>query len=165
MTSSKMNLSSPLGIAFVALSLCISIGSVNLSASPSVSNVSTQSVEATMEIEITYDLAHVGDLLCTISAEASIDGFTWNALENVSGDVGAGIAPGVGKVILWNAGQEWFEDLFPEVSIRVLANDDNEVPVANAGADIEVTDTDDDGSEVVTLDGGDSTDSDGTVAS
>jgi hypothetical protein len=42
---------------------------------------------------------------------------------------------------------------------------DNDAPIADAGADQSVTDTDDDGAESITLDGSNSTDTDGSIVS
>ena len=88
----------------------------------SVSGVQAQLRDGTQVVDITYDLQYSQDISCSISVQATLDGFTWHDVKAVSGDVGDAVAPGSGLQIVWDAGSEWQADLYPNVRIRVLAN-------------------------------------------
>jgi formylglycine-generating enzyme required for sulfatase activity len=90
-----------------------------------VSNVQAQQRQFTATWDVTYDLESVGDIAVTVSLFLSTDsGATYpNLCATVSGDIGAGVLPGTGKHIVWNAGVG-----FPGLSsatcrLRVTADD------------------------------------------
>ena len=90
-----------------------------------VSNVQAQQRQFTATWDVTYDLETVGDIAVTVSLSLSTDsGASYpNLCAAVSGDVGAGVLPGIGKHIVWNAGAD-----FPGLSsatcrLRVTADD------------------------------------------
>jgi formylglycine-generating enzyme required for sulfatase activity len=96
-----------------------------------VSNVQAQQRQFTATWDVTYDLETVGDITVTVSMALSTDsGASYpNVCATVSGDVGAGVLPGTGKHIGWNASAD-----FPGLSsstcrLRVTADDgQSEVP-------------------------------------
>ncbi|MBK8164331.1 MAG: formylglycine-generating enzyme family protein [bacterium] len=96
-----------------------------------VSNVQAQQRPFTATWDVTYDLETVGDMAVTVSLYLSTDsGASYpNLCGTVSGDVGAGVLPGIGKSIVWDAGAD-----FPGLSsatcrLRVTADDgQSEVP-------------------------------------
>ncbi len=72
---------------------------------PVVSNVTaSQRPDASKLVDVYYNLADADGDACFISVVGSWDGGqTWGVLmPGVSGDVGAGVAPGIGKHIVWN---------------------------------------------------------------
>ncbi|MBK8164326.1 MAG: formylglycine-generating enzyme family protein [bacterium] len=90
-----------------------------------VSNVQAQQRPFTATWDVTYDLETVGDIAVTVSLYLSTDsGASYpNLCGTVSGDVGAGVLPGIGKSIVWDAGAD-----FPGLSsatcrLRVTADD------------------------------------------
>ena len=72
---------------------------------PVVSNVTANQPTACGVVNISYDLADADSDPCTVWLAISEDaGATWNVPAlNLTGDVGAGITPGTGKSIVWNA--------------------------------------------------------------
>jgi len=90
-----------------------------------VSNVQAQQRQFTATWDVTYDLETVGDIAVTVSLYLSTDsGASYpNLCATVSGDFGAGVVPGTGKSIVWDAGAD-----FPGLSsatcrLRVTADD------------------------------------------
>jgi formylglycine-generating enzyme required for sulfatase activity len=71
-----------------------------------VTNVQVQQRQFTATWDVTYDLETVGDIAVTVSLFLSTDGGASypNLCATVSGDIGAGVLPGTGKHIVWNAG-------------------------------------------------------------
>ena len=91
---------------------------------PVVSNVVASQRAGTKLVDITYDLtASTGTV--TISVQLSGDGGVTYTLPAVtlSGAVGAGVAPGTGKRIVWDAGTDWNGQLVQNCQVRVAAND------------------------------------------
>jgi formylglycine-generating enzyme required for sulfatase activity len=90
-----------------------------------VSNVQVQQRQFTATWDVTYDLDTFFDIAVTVSLFLSTDsGASYpNLCATVTGDVGAGVLPGFGKHIVWNAGAD-----FPDLSsatcrLRVTADD------------------------------------------
>ena len=90
-----------------------------------VSNVQAQQRQFTAIWDVTYDLETVGDTAVTVSLALSTDsGVTYPSLcARATGDFGAGVLPGTGKHIVWNAGAD-----FPGLNslicrLRVTAED------------------------------------------
>jgi formylglycine-generating enzyme required for sulfatase activity len=93
-------------------------------AQPTVSNVTASQTAGARTVAISYALAHPQGLACRVTVQASRDnGATWETVASVSGAVGAGIAPGTGKGVTWNAGTDWPAQLFPQVKVRITADD------------------------------------------
>jgi len=88
-------------------------------------NVQAQQRQFTATWDVTYDLESVGDIAVTVSLSLSTDsGATYpNLCATVTGDVGAGVLPGVGKHIVWNAGADFPGLSSPTCRLRVTAND------------------------------------------
>jgi formylglycine-generating enzyme required for sulfatase activity len=76
-------------------------------------------------VDVTYDLETVGDLPVWVSLFLSTDGGATypNLCATVTGDVGAGVLPGTGKHIVWNAGTEFPGFSSPTCRLRVTADD------------------------------------------
>ncbi len=99
----------------------------DLRAAPIVSNVVAEQRPGTGVVDIRYDLDHSEGLASSVSLEASLDGVNWEAVEEAAGDIGKFVRVGTGKAILWNAGAEWSLDVYPQVKIRVVADDAHRV--------------------------------------
>jgi formylglycine-generating enzyme required for sulfatase activity len=109
--------------AFAVFSLATLLPSVAFAA-PVVSNLVAQQRAGTMLVEIGYDLAASFASL-TVTLEISSDaGATWTVpAATVSGDVGASVAPGTGKAMVWDAGADWAGQVSERMRFRVVADD------------------------------------------
>lgn len=115
------------------LAFTLAVATPLVFAGPSVTNVTASQRDGTRLADISYDLEHSEDLESTITVEATTDEVNWSALSSVSGDVGSSIGVGVGKAIVWEGGSEWPAELFPQVKIRVTADDGQGVGPAPEG--------------------------------
>lgn len=102
-------------------------------AAPLIYNVSVaQRTDGSRLVDIGYSLFDANGDLCEVSLVLSADGgntFTYVPdTANLSGDIGQDIAPGVGKAILWNAGEEGIELDGNQYMLRLEA-DDHVVPM------------------------------------
>ena len=91
-----------------------------------VTNVFAAQVEYPSRIvRIHYDLWQSNSLPCTVSMQISSDGgVTWAVpVIDVHGAVGTGIAPGNAKIVQWNAGFDWPDDISESIKVRVIADD------------------------------------------
>jgi len=105
--------------------LLIWSGAVWANSAPVVSNVSAnQRGDDSKLVDIRYDLADADGDLCTVWIVASNDGgATWGVpIVTVWGHIGGGIAPGIKKRVVWDAGGDMagFEGDF---KVRVYADD------------------------------------------
>jgi formylglycine-generating enzyme required for sulfatase activity len=105
-------------------------------AQPVVSGVTASQTAGTRSVAIGYTLAHPQSLACTVTMQASQDnGATWVTVASATGPgaLGAGVTStvaGVAKTITWNAGADWPAQLFPQVKIRITADDGQSVAPA-----------------------------------
>jgi sulfatase modifying factor 1 len=93
---------------------------------PVVGNVTvSQRTDRSRMVDMRYDLADADGDLCTVSLAVSSDGgSTWAvAASSLSGDIGAGIAPGDGKLITWDCGKDLPGVYGVNYRIKVIAND------------------------------------------
>ena len=103
-------------------------------ATPVIANVQVSQRAGTKLVDVYYNLTDADGLAQTVWINVSGDGgVTWTIpASTLSGDVGSGIAPGTGKHIVWNAGQDWNGQLVPNCKVRVFANDGT-TPIPPAG--------------------------------
>jgi len=91
---------------------------------PVVSNVRAAQRAGTGLVDIYYDLASASNAPTVSVAVSTNSGAVFNALAaSLSGDLGSGVAPGTGKHVVWNAGAELTALYFPNVKVRVTADD------------------------------------------
>ncbi len=93
---------------------------------PAVSNVTaSQRTDGSKLVDIRYDLADEDGDACTVTVQASNDGgTTWTVpITAASGAVGAGITPGVNKLIVWNSATDLPEAFGSAYKVRVCADD------------------------------------------
>jgi formylglycine-generating enzyme required for sulfatase activity len=105
-------------------------GCVTFAAPPVVSNVTASQRAGTKLVDITYNVSDSDGDLQTIGVEVSGDGgltYTIPATA-LSGHVGAGIAPGSGRSIVWNAGVDWNGQYVPTAKVRITAFDGTTPP-------------------------------------
>ena len=83
-----------------------------VAAPPDVSNVQILQREGAKLVDISYDLSDPDTSSLTVSVEASDDGGTTYDMSarTLSGDFGSGVSPGTGKQIVWDAGEDLYED-------------------------------------------------------
>ncbi len=120
----------------IALFVCLVVAASGISAAwgnspPVVSNVSaSQRPDTSQLVDITYDLADADGDLCTVWIAVSDDGgTTWNVpVQNFSGDSGAGVLPGTGKVAVWDAGSDMPGRVGSNFRVRVYADDGTGTP-------------------------------------
>jgi formylglycine-generating enzyme required for sulfatase activity len=94
-------------------------------AAPVVSNVRSAQLAGTKNVEVLYDVSDAeGDAL-SIGMQVSGDaGQTYTIPATaLSGHIGAGVAPGVNRRIVWNAGADWNGQLVSSAKVRVTASD------------------------------------------
>jgi formylglycine-generating enzyme required for sulfatase activity len=98
---------------------------------PVVSNVTaSQRTDGSKIVDIRYNLADADGDACTVTVQASSDGgATWTVpITAVSGAVGAGITPGVNKLIVWNSATDLPGAFGSQYKVRVCA-DDGHTPI------------------------------------
>ncbi len=116
-------------LALLFLTLLVLLDSVWLSGiPPEVTNVSvSQRRDGSKIVDIRYDLADPENDLCSVSiALSSNGGVSFGFLpdpEELSGDFGYPIAPGTGKHIIWQAGEEHFPLDGDQYVARITADD------------------------------------------
>lgn len=111
------------GIA-LALTLCAAVTAVAQWDGPDVYNVRAYQRAGTNLVDIHYDMITVEWEPASVSAYLSIDGGQTYTVPcvTVSGDVGAGVQPGVGRSIVWDAGVDYPAYSGDDCRIRVTAN-------------------------------------------
>jgi formylglycine-generating enzyme required for sulfatase activity len=94
-------------------------------AGPTVTNLTASQRTGAKLVDITYDVAAPGFPFVTVSLEISSDGgSTWTVpVASVSGAIGANVAPGTGKTIVWDAGTDWSANYSTQMRFRVIADD------------------------------------------
>ena len=91
-------------------------------AAPSVTNVKFAQQAGTRLVAVTYDLA--GGSASVSLLVSSDNGATYAVpVKSVTGAVGGGVASGVGKQIIWDAGTDWAGQFSNQVKVRVRAWD------------------------------------------
>jgi len=123
-----MNASRPAALVFLrSLILAAAWGGAvgSVQAAPVVSNLTAAQRAGTKLVDITYDLAAPGFGAVSVTLEASSDGgATWTVpVTSVTGAVGAGVTPGTGKTIVWNAGADWPRSYSTQMGFRITADD------------------------------------------
>jgi formylglycine-generating enzyme required for sulfatase activity len=112
------------GTALLML-LLLSGANYTAAGAPAVSNVRAAQRPGTQLVDITYDLANPGGGTVSVTAAVSTNGGASYDLpaSHFSGATGSGVAPGTGKQITWDAGQDWPGQFSSNVRFRVTAND------------------------------------------
>ena len=91
-------------------------------AAPSVTNVKFAQQPGTRLVSVSYDLA--GGPASVSLLVSSDNGATYAVpVKSVTGAVGSGVASGVGKQIIWDAGTDWAGQFSNQVKVRVRAWD------------------------------------------
>ncbi len=104
-----------------------SVVSSVFAANPVVSNVRASQRAGTKLVDIWYDAADSDGDRLTVSV-AITDNGTAVPATSLTGNVGAGIAPGAGKRMVWDAGADWSGQFSESVRVSVTA-DDGTTPV------------------------------------
>lgn len=99
-------------------------------APPVVSNVTASQRSGTKLVDIYYDLSDADGDAQLIQMQVSADGGLTYTIPCVtlSGNIGAGVTPGSGRHIVWNAGADWNGQFVPSTKVRVTANDGTTPP-------------------------------------
>ena len=111
-----------IALTVMVLGLC---NSHLFSAQPVVSNVTAAQRADSKLVDISYDLADADGDAVTISVRISRDeGSTYNVpCTSLTGDVGAGLAVGEGKQIVWDAGADWDGEFSDKMKVKIIAQD------------------------------------------
>lgn len=101
-----------------------------LDVTPVVTNVHGEQRPNTDLVDVYYDLDAAESTSVSVRLEVSADGGSnWAVpVASVSQSVGAGVSPGKGKHILWNAGADWNGQVSKSVRFRVTASDTPPIP-------------------------------------
>ncbi len=105
------------------LAVLILTANVASAADPVVSNVRAVQRTGTKLVDITYDVSATGAV--TVSATVSTNSGVIYDLPatHFSGDYGAGVTPGAGRQIVWDAGADWDGHYSTSMRIKVTADD------------------------------------------
>jgi formylglycine-generating enzyme required for sulfatase activity len=124
---------SPLGslLSRFLAGIIVALSLPGLEAAPVVNNIAASQRPGTKLVDITYDLEAIGWSGVAVSLQVSSDaGATWTVpVVTVSGAIGANVAPGTGKAIVWDAGIDWPRNYSTQMRFRVTA-DDGVTPLA-----------------------------------
>ncbi|MFA7157913.1 MAG: RHS repeat-associated core domain-containing protein [Kiritimatiellia bacterium] len=118
-------------LIFASLSLTAVLPPIALAAGgdPQVSNVTASQRTGTKLVDITYDVTATNSVTVTVTVSTN-SGVSYNlTATSVSGDAGAGITPGTGKAIVWDAGADWPGQYSTAVRVKVTADDNYNPPL------------------------------------
>ncbi len=109
----------------IALVLVFTASPALSQTAPVVSNVLGVQRAGTKLVDITYDLADTDSAELYVTLQISSDaGSTWTVpATSATGQIGAGIPPGSGRAIVWNAGTNWNNLLSTTMRYRITADD------------------------------------------
>jgi hypothetical protein len=95
-----------------------------LAEAPVVNNLTAAQRPGTKLVDIRYDVT-ADTSTVKVTLQISGDGGTTFAVPatNVTGDVGAGIAVGTGKTMVWNADADWLDQFSDKMCFQVTADD------------------------------------------
>lgn len=102
------------------------LGTALIQASPPVvSNVTASQRVGTKLVDVYYNLADADGDAQLVQMQVSADGGLTYTIPCVtfSGHIGAGVTPGTGKHIVWNAGADWNGQFVASTKVRVTAFD------------------------------------------
>lgn len=99
-------------------------------APPVVSNIRASQRPGTKLVDVYYDLSDAdGDLQLIQMAASSDAGLTYSIpCTSLTGQAGAGIAPGANRKITWNVGMDWNGNWVSQCRVRVTAHDGTTPP-------------------------------------
>lgn len=99
-------------------------------APPVISNVTAAQRAGTKLVDIYYTVSDADGDAQNIQVQVSADGGLTYTIPCVtlSGHVGAGVTPGTGRHIVWNAGADWNGQFVPSTKVRVTAHDGTTPP-------------------------------------
>ena len=96
---------------------------------PVVSNIRASQRAGSGVVDIYYDLASASNALTVSVAISTNSGVAFSVTPtSVSGDLSSGITPGTNKHIVWNASADLTALYFPNVKVRVTADDNSYSP-------------------------------------
>jgi hypothetical protein len=101
------------------LSLIIAL---NCHAEVAVTNLVVAQRPGTKLMDITYDVSSTETNAVTVSLSVN-NGMSAVSAPSVSGDVGAGVATGTGKMMVWNMGADWNGNFSSNVFFAITADD------------------------------------------
>ena len=109
-----------------------------LAAPPEITNVRAEQRADTKLVDIWYDAADAdGDLLKIRIEVSDNDGVRYSVPAfSLTGDIGEGIAPGVNKHIVWDAGVDWDGEYSDKMRIKVFAVDAKGYPGLEWGDEV-----------------------------
>ncbi len=92
---------------------------------PSITNIIPAQRVGTKLVDVTYDLSAPGATAVTVTLQISNDGGATFAVPStsVTGDIGPGIMPGPGRVLTWNAGVDWNQQVSSQMRFRLTVDD------------------------------------------
>ena len=110
------------------LGLCWSLGTtMKVYADPVVSiTAGSQRTDGSQLVDFYYDLSGGATTMTVFVTISSDNGATWSVQPNpsyISGDVGAGVTNGTGKHIVWDAGNDKPNVLWPETGVKIRATE------------------------------------------
>ncbi len=109
-----------------------------LTAAPTVSNVYFSQVpsgEGGTIFRVQYDLTSTTPT-CRVLLKVSLNGgesFSFSP-SSATGDIGAGVTPGLVKTIFWDVAQDFPETIIADAKVRVIAEDDVPIPAVVSGS-------------------------------
>ena len=122
---SKMLRTSALAVVFLAFP-----AGVLANSAPVVSNVTaSQRTDSSKKVDLRYNLADADGDACTVAVIVSNDaGATWTVSATaLTGAVGSGVTPGVGKLIVWDCRVDLPGAVGSQFKVKVCADDDADV--------------------------------------
>jgi hypothetical protein len=112
-------------LSLLVAGLCAGAGLLAHAAAPPVSNVRASQRPGTKLVDILYDLSDPDSSTLSVLLQVSADGgATWTVpARSFSGAVGGGVAPGLDKAVVWDAGADWDGQFTSQCRVNVLADD------------------------------------------
>ena len=115
-------------LAILGLNLALDMAT----AAPVVSNVRASQRAGTGVVDIYYDVSAATNRVTVSLAISTNGGVAFNApAASLSGDLGSGVTTATGKHVVWNAGVDLAALYFPNVKVRVTADDGSQPPPAS----------------------------------